>query len=301
MWRLGSNPSDGRHPMTRYVYSVLRFVPDPARGEQVNVGAIVGSSETGEWVLHEIDNKKRARALSSSTATISTFTDYVGRQIDASADDESEDSPWVDEDWLVDIARQHRNVIQLSPPAPVSADSLEQAVGYITERLLVDPLSTRLPYVGRSTARAKLRSAYRTAGLVFDENVFARVRLTVEDTVAENIDFAVANGKPRQLAQAWSFQTPDDEALVRRLRSWSWTIAKLRHSGGVVRLGEHRREHLDADVQLEAVVVPPHGDQGSQRVWTEALGTFGDLGIVTVGYERSGEVALQAAKLLVPA
>ena len=33
----------------RFVYSLVRFVPDPARGEFVNVGAIAGSEESSDW------------------------------------------------------------------------------------------------------------------------------------------------------------------------------------------------------------------------------------------------------------
>ena len=45
----------------KYIYSVLRFVPNPASGEFVNIGAIVGSDENGEWELRTVENAKRAR------------------------------------------------------------------------------------------------------------------------------------------------------------------------------------------------------------------------------------------------
>lgn len=284
--------------MTRFVYSVLRFVPDPARGEFVNVGAIVGDPEAGQWELHEIENKRRARALAGSTATISTFTDHVGRLLDAWGDDDDDQIPFLAEDWLEDLARGQRNVVQLTPPAPVSADTLEDALGFIRARMLIDPVSGHLPYTTRTTARSRLRAAYKAAGLTFQENVFGSVLLAVNDSVAEHLDFAVANGKPLQLSHAWSFQTPDDEALVRRFRSWSWTIKKLRDAGGVVRLGDNRRERIDPTILLEAAVVPPQKEIGSERVWDEAQGTFEELSVAVIPYEDSGVIAREAAQLL---
>jgi len=37
-----------------YHYSMLRFVPDPARAEFVNLGAIVGDEESGDWDVRRL-------------------------------------------------------------------------------------------------------------------------------------------------------------------------------------------------------------------------------------------------------
>ena len=47
----------------RHVYSMVRFVPDSARGEFINVGANVGSEESSEWQVWQIENPKRARFI----------------------------------------------------------------------------------------------------------------------------------------------------------------------------------------------------------------------------------------------
>src|SRR5438445_3086798 len=54
--------SRGGHAM-RYVYSVARFVPDPIRGECVNLGVIVGSDRSCEWAIRTGEPSKTARAL----------------------------------------------------------------------------------------------------------------------------------------------------------------------------------------------------------------------------------------------
>lgn len=74
---------DGRKLM-RFVYSIVRFVPDPARGEFVSVGAIVGSEESSEWQYRQVENPARARALDERQTldAVWSFLDRVGRQID---------------------------------------------------------------------------------------------------------------------------------------------------------------------------------------------------------------------------
>ncbi len=44
----------------RYEYSILRFVPDPVRGEFVNVAAIVRSDDSEEWRLRVVENSRRS-------------------------------------------------------------------------------------------------------------------------------------------------------------------------------------------------------------------------------------------------
>jgi hypothetical protein len=55
-----------------FQFSLIRFVPDPARGEFVNISAVAGSDEAGEWELRLVSNL--SRALSPDDA------DRVGEQ-----------------------------------------------------------------------------------------------------------------------------------------------------------------------------------------------------------------------------
>lgn len=50
-------------PPVSYQFSLIRFVPDPARGEFVNIAAVVGDDEARDWDLRLISNLRRARAL----------------------------------------------------------------------------------------------------------------------------------------------------------------------------------------------------------------------------------------------
>ena len=49
-----------------YHYSVLRFVPDSARDEGINLGIVAGDDEAGDWELRVLSNLRRAKAIDST-------------------------------------------------------------------------------------------------------------------------------------------------------------------------------------------------------------------------------------------
>ena len=53
---------------TKYAYALLRFVPDPIKGEFVNIGIIAGSDEEDRWEIRTIDRAGRATQLATATS-----------------------------------------------------------------------------------------------------------------------------------------------------------------------------------------------------------------------------------------
>jgi Protein of unknown function (DUF3037) len=287
----------------RFLYSVVRFVPDPARGEFVNVGTILGSEETGDWDVRQVENLRRARVLDDRGAlpAVSEFLAQAGRVIDdwTAADDEALDVPGLiepSENWLLEMADHHRNVIQITQPALIVADDLEQAAGLVFDELLVDSEFERLPYSRRTRAQSAVRRAYRNVSLERDRNFFEKVTLRAGD-YTEKLDFAVANGHVVQLTQAWSFQIPDEDRLSQRVRAWAWTMKHLKGEGGTLDL-PGRRVPVDKDVDLEVVYVPPEGAHAAKRAFDDSQAVFKELDIYAVEDTNSELIAEKAAGLL---
>jgi hypothetical protein len=187
----------------RYVYSVVRYVPNPATGEYVNIGAIAGSDESGDWSLRQAENPRRARSFGSveSLNAVFAFMNDVGRRIDsfASMPDEwpSDFSEDVSESWLKDLVERHRNVIQLTSPAPIVADTVEEALGFVFEHLVSDGVAAGpLGYATRRNLVAELRTSYRKA-LIRPELIQERVPLLAGPFHAQ-LDFVVGNGTRRK-------------------------------------------------------------------------------------------------------
>jgi hypothetical protein len=288
----------------RFVYSIVRFVPDPARGEFVNVGAIVGSEESSEWQYRQVENPARARALDERQTldAVWSFLDRVGRQIDDyERAGETLFNPAVElsEEWIERLYRDHRNLVQLSPPSPMVASNADEAMDRIFEDLVVDPARRRHPFQKKHTALAAVRAAYRAHSVEKTKNLRERVSLET-DNHRERFDFAVTNGKVVQLTHTWSFQVPDQDQLAEQVKAWGWTVRDVRRGGGHIASTTGQEWEVGADVDIEVVYVPPLSEQPAPSL-RDALAVFSELGVEHHPIEGADSVGLRAHELLVDA
>src|SRR5947207_10918342 len=104
-----------------FQFSLIRFVPDPARGEFVNIGAIAGSDDAREWELRLVSNLTRAKALDDRGVLSKAFA-YAASLEDHVAALESLTETGGPEPISADLLRRRatemHNIVQFSPPAP---------------------------------------------------------------------------------------------------------------------------------------------------------------------------------------
>lgn len=288
----------------RFVYSLVRFVPDPARGEFVNVGAIVGSEESSEWQVRQVENPVRARTLdeSNSLDAVWTFLDRVGSSIDeyeAAVDQLFDPSVELSEVWLDRLHADHRNLVQLSQPAPMVADSAEEALDRVFELAILDPAQRRYVFQKKHTALAAVRKAYKERSIRKGEDFIERVQITTQHHRGR-VDFAVVNGRALQLTHTWSFQIPDQAGLADQVRAWGWIMHDAQRGGGVA-IGRQGREYAVAeDVDIEVVYIPPL-DHHPLDAYEGALDVFDTLGVRYTTADEAGLVADKADELLLTA
>ena len=283
----------------RFVYSLIRFVPDPARGEFINVGAIAGSEETSEWQVRQIENPVRARFI-DERGTLSAawnFIDRIGRSIDQyeEADETFFDTPMeLSEDWLTRLHVEHQNIVQLSPPIPMVASSADDALDRIFRRMISDPARQRHVYQRKHPAVTAVRKAYQKYS-ISKQRIKTRVTLQTPH-YSDPMDFAVTDGRVVQLAHAWSFQVPDQELLKARIKSWGWTIQDVRQSGGKLQFSS-QEEDVKPDVDVEVVYVPPMQGQDAPA-WKDARNVFEALNVRYVELDEADAVGFRARELL---
>ncbi len=286
----------------RYVYSVVRYVPNPASGEFVNIGAIAGSDEAGDWSLRQAENPRRARSFgpAESLNALFAFLNDVGRRVDNFVS-MPEEWPYtsdeeISEAWLNDLHLRHRNIIQLSPPTPIVADSAEEALGHVFEHLISDGASGRREYATRRNLLAELRTSYRKAS-IRPELIQERVPLLTGPFHAQ-MDFVVGNGSAVQLAQTWSFEIQSYLEVDKEVKAWGFTMKSLRARGG--QIGGDHPSTVDKDVPLEVVFAPPR-TKPQIDVFNEASRVFKEVGAIALPRDEVRDVAENARRRLMDA
>ncbi|GAA3625249.1 hypothetical protein GCM10022223_48020 [Kineosporia mesophila] len=282
----------------KYVYSIVRFVPDAFRGEFVNVAIIAGSEATGEWIVRRVDNVQHARRIGGSVpiTPVWSYLDGVENLIDQLGEDQlTEESLELNREWLRRESTRLRNLVQVTTPSAVLADSLEDAVNHMFEVFVVDP--EKRTRKTRRAAVSALRSAFEATLSEPRDHLFERVSALV-GRQQSTIDFAVANGSLAQLAHGWSFQTQDPASTVQQIKAWSWTMRDLREHGGVVRTpGDNREYAVSSDVPIRVVYVAPDTDE-ARRSLDEALEVFSNLEVTAVTTDEAYLVARDARDAL---
>ena len=105
--------------MGTYSYTVSRFVPDPIRNEQVNIGVIVVDAETGE-TAHRFMRSLRGLGPRCPGADLKSLEEMVGSF-------QVQDMPGGTDD-LERLAQRHTNLLQFTPPRAVAAPTLEDSL-----------------------------------------------------------------------------------------------------------------------------------------------------------------------------
>lgn len=271
-----------------YFFSLLRFVPDTARGEFVNVGAIAGDGDVADWDLRLISNMKRARAIDSEGHLPAAMSFVAELQERLPVEDDDESAGFALED-LSELAGSMNNVIQLTSPEPIVAADAEEALDLLWRNLLLDPEGNASHrFKNTRSARGATNRAYRDVKLPSEA-----IKRTVELTAGrfhDRFDFAIHNGKAVQLVKCFSFQRPNQAELAKDVKAWGWLMQELRAHGGQVLPRTGNTLEAQGDLSVGSVYVPPAAGQ-STDAFDQAQDIFAEVGVEGRPYTDAREIA----------
>jgi DUF3037 family protein len=273
----------------KYIYSVVRFVPDAVRGESVNVGMIVGSDDTSEWELRVVNNARRVRAIDDKhlLPAVFNFIDDLGRRLDDYSDAmQGSESPEesISEEWLCSISERSQNLVQLSFPAPILADGVDDAFQKLFPQFIVEPERRGDRHTNKHPALAALRKAYQNLGLRKQVDFIEKAKVHGQHH-EETFDFVVRNGRAIQLAQTFSFQVPVHSDLAETIKAWAWTVRDIQTNGGEASLSAGSIE-VPKNVPIGVVYVP----SDHTHIMREALSAFHEINAIAVPVDRADEI-----------
>lgn len=282
----------------RYTYTVIRFVPNPGTGEFVNIGTIAGSDVAGDWFGHFAKNLDRAKKLNPKVET--SILRAAAEFMDELADEISTTRKYsgglfgepLSESGVGSLHRDQRNIVQFSPPAPIIADSAEEASQRLFNYHVYDPARRRPPRKKSSLVRS-LRHEYTRTEMIQNRHWHENVVIQA-GRYHGKFDFAVTNGVALQLTSAWSFPERD-YGVLDRIKSLAWTISHAKDTEGSIEAADARYE-MNAETQIVAVSEAP--PEENTDVYNEAIALFEELEIVHTPAAQLAEVPQHGAVLL---
>lgn len=283
-----------------FTFSLIRFVPDPARGEFVNIGAVAGSDEAAEWELRLVSNLSRAKALDERGTLSTAFAYAAGLEDHIAALDrlpQAGEMEPISTELLTRRAIEMQNIVQFSRPGPVAADSAEAALDLVFDQLVLDVTRKRFPFDKKHRALGAARKAYREHNVPADAvRERARVRSGAFDAT---FDFAVHNGRAVQLVQCWSFQLPNQADLAEQVKAWSWVVHEVRQGGGQLTTKVSDVE-VSVDLDIYVIAIPPKPGSESPA-YEGARAAFQETKVTELTPEQAGVVGARAADALATA
>jgi hypothetical protein len=277
-----------------YSFSLLRFVPDPARGEFVNIGAIAGDEDGGDWELRLVSNLRRARAIDSSGALPAAMALVTALQERLPEDDQQGAEFTLGELRL--LAGELNNILQVTTPGRVVASDATDALDRVCADLLLDPaLQPGQRYRNQATARGATKRAYRSAQV---PDFALASRVDVHAARSHGVfDFAVHNGEAVQLAKCYSFELPDQQSLARDIAAWAWLSFEVRTHGATFVTSGGTEVEAPRELSIACVYVPPVAG-GDVTAFEEASHVFDELKIDAWPAGSADNVAVIASQRL---
>ena len=199
------------------------------------------------------------------------------------------------ERWLEDLAHSHRNLVQLTLPAPVVASSLDEAVESVRSTMLCDlraaPMST-MTKKHVSSALKREFARHNVKGEALQEHVSLRTRV-----FSEQFDFAITNGQALQLTQAWSFQADDQLRILQQVKGWGWTVENVQRHGATIVTKNGLDLNVDKRIPIAVVYALPLEDQ-STDAFEESKEVFEKLEVRHTAISGITDIAVDARRLL---
>ncbi|GAA0608209.1 DUF3037 domain-containing protein [Kribbella sandramycini] len=287
---------------TPYMYWMLRYVPDSARGEFVNVGLIVGNEQRADWAVRTVPSLSRASRLGGDARWVedwlARFQAAVGSDLPLMRPPTQSSSSGFSFASLDRIRRHLNNSFQITEPLPLRAADADSAADILYSQLIVE--STQGPRsTDRNTAIRELRDAFYNVPELSPKDVQSRVRLQVGRQQAR-FEFAIGRDRIAQLSHVWSFKRQSLDGLSGDIQATSYVIKRLREDGGLLLNPARTKQEpvrLSRDVPIRVLYVPP-SSAVQREIFEGAEEAWSNLGVLPFAVGQEDHLAQEAVSLL---
>jgi hypothetical protein len=225
-----------------YHYSIVRYVPDPIRGEQLNVGVVVVAKD-GSYIGARFAGppelaRLRRLGFEQDFAFVRDLAEEIESQVTGAQlplDDPQHPHPIWTFETVQRAAEEWANTVQLSEPRSAVDDTPEALLATLFARyvaLRAAPQRERARdkrWIKQKVTRT-LRQTLATLERDPDEYVGRDERIGGALDV-HVVDYVLRNSDVRHVVETMSFETTNRRALKTEVDAFAWTIDDLRAGG----------------------------------------------------------------------
>lgn len=270
-----------------YQYWIVRYVPDPIRGEFVNIALLVGQ-DGRDWAFRQVTNLQRATRLGGDPMIAGYWLRELKNMVTA-LNDRRTPSPDHLLRSLADsgenisaavvgrLSARLNNAVQISNPYPIVAESANAGVSMLFDHLIADPQVQPRELFGARVGHY-VAEQFRRALPEGSHAVIRNRPHILVGAVPRTANFAVTDFEVEQITNTWSFNLADVDKVSTEIQAWVAHMNRLRRKGGVLESKGRPPLTIPGDVQLRVVYEEPRlasskpALQIAREVWSEVPG-----------------------------
>lgn len=240
-----------------YRTRVIRYVPDTARGEFLNLGVVVMGEDPGDVAVRTVETLgqipeiggPREAALHSITSLRRELECFAGEPAQLEVDDTA-----TPRSYLSGRFRNAYGLIQYSDEGIADGQTATAVANFLFEHLIARGMPARrhrrLPQL-----RRRVTDSYTEYPVIAD-HLISKPTLDAGARHGE-MDLAVVGENILELNSAFSFRGQPTPQARERVDAWSFRMERLRNDGGHLRRGNSSSIRVAADTPIVAVVEMP--------------------------------------------
>jgi hypothetical protein len=273
--------------MMMYQYWIVRYVPDPIRGEFVNIALLVGQ-DGQDWAFRKVTSLQRAtrlggdpmianywlRELQGMVNALNNRRDPGPEPFFAAIADSGEN---ISAAVVARLAARLNNAVQISSPYPIVAESAQAGLSMLFDHLVADPQVQPRELFGTRVGNY-VAEQFRRALPEGSQAVIRNRPHVLVGAVPRTANFAVTEARVEQITNTWSFNLSDVEKVSTEIQAWVAHMNRLRRKGGILESRGKPPLTIPSDVQLRVVYEEPRLPTArpaleiAREVWAEVPG-----------------------------
>jgi len=285
-----------------YMSWTLKYVPNTARGEFVNIGIIVGSHDS-DWAIRHVSNFTRASRLGGDASFMRPLLRQLAARVTLANNDQDSHSlgeldfgdPMALSYWTLEELRARlNNSLQISNPTPAFGESAADIANILYGHLVSETVRPSIP-----RARTRMRNAFRSAVVdawAEDAEIPLEVGPVIEiGHLHQDFDFALLDGEVEQMTQVISLNRKDHNLVRKEVAAWNYSVTRLRQNGALLR---SRDLTVPSDTPIIMIHDEPTTDE-QKEILAFAREGWSDLGVESYPSSAMQSAATRALYLAV--